>query len=184
MFQKLFWPFPVWINCPSDLKNFANSCPSASNCKSFSRSLEQFFLTIGQNNFGNKITFPTFLWPIWKCYLSYLNYQVLDLHHVLLVSQLPGQFLIFYAIIDFLKDFGILAILIPERGWKKFGKNCPTQEMRNKKKDWPKVPKVKDNSHQIIEIQKFCAYLTICFNICIKSGPSGPTGLTSRATAI
>ena len=25
--------------------------------KSFSRSLEQFFLTVGQNNFGNKITY-------------------------------------------------------------------------------------------------------------------------------
>ena len=24
-------------------------------CKSFSRSLEEFFLTVGQNNFGNKI---------------------------------------------------------------------------------------------------------------------------------
>ena len=24
-YQKLFWPFTVWINCPSDLKNFANS---------------------------------------------------------------------------------------------------------------------------------------------------------------
>ena len=29
--------------------------PSASNLKSFSRSLEQFFLTVGHNNFGNKI---------------------------------------------------------------------------------------------------------------------------------
>ena len=36
-------------------KNFANSRPSASNFKNFSRSLEQFFLTVGQNNFGNKI---------------------------------------------------------------------------------------------------------------------------------
>ena len=41
----------------SDLKNFANSRPSASNFKSFSQSLEQFFLTVGQNNFGNKIPF-------------------------------------------------------------------------------------------------------------------------------
>ena len=38
-------------------KKFANS---ASNFKSFSRSLEQFFLTVGQNNFGNKIPFLTF----------------------------------------------------------------------------------------------------------------------------
>ena len=50
--------FTVWINCFSDLKNFANSRPSASNFKSFSRSLEHFFLTVGQNNFGNKIPFP------------------------------------------------------------------------------------------------------------------------------
>jgi len=53
-YQELFWPFPVWINCSSDL-NFENSRPSASNFKSFSQSLEQFFLTVGQNNFGNKI---------------------------------------------------------------------------------------------------------------------------------
>ena len=34
---------------------FENSRLSASNFKSFSRSLEQFFLTVAQNNFGNKI---------------------------------------------------------------------------------------------------------------------------------
>ena len=54
-YQKLFWHFTVWTNCSSDLKIFANSRPSALNFKSFSRSLEQFFLTVGQNNFGNKI---------------------------------------------------------------------------------------------------------------------------------
>ena len=54
-FVKLSWPFR--INCSSDLKNFANSSPSASNFKSFSRSQEQFFLTVGQKNFGNKIPF-------------------------------------------------------------------------------------------------------------------------------
>ena len=27
-YQKLFWPFTVWINCSSDLKIFANSRPS------------------------------------------------------------------------------------------------------------------------------------------------------------
>ena len=41
----MFWPFTVWIKC---------SRPSASNFKSFSRSLEQFFLTVGQDNFRNK----------------------------------------------------------------------------------------------------------------------------------
>ena len=58
-YQELFWPFTVWINCSSDLKIFENSRPSASNFKSFSRSLEQFFLTIGKNNFENKIPIPT-----------------------------------------------------------------------------------------------------------------------------
>ena len=56
-YQKLFWPFTVWINCSSDLKKFANSQPSASNFKKISWSLEQFFLTVCQNNFGNKIPF-------------------------------------------------------------------------------------------------------------------------------
>ena len=41
----------------SNLKIFANSRPSASNFKSFSRSLEHFFPNVGQNNFGNKIPF-------------------------------------------------------------------------------------------------------------------------------
>ena len=39
-------------NCSS-----ANSQPSASSFKSFSWSLKQFFLTVGQNNFGKKIPF-------------------------------------------------------------------------------------------------------------------------------
>jgi hypothetical protein len=34
--------------------------PSAANFKSFSRSQEQIFLTVGQNNFGNKIPFLRF----------------------------------------------------------------------------------------------------------------------------
>jgi hypothetical protein len=34
---------------------FANSGPSALNFKSFSQSLEHFFLTVRQNNFGDKI---------------------------------------------------------------------------------------------------------------------------------
>ena len=58
-YQKLFWSFTVWINCSNDQKIFANSQPSALNFKSFSRSLEQFFLTVGHNNFGNKIPFFT-----------------------------------------------------------------------------------------------------------------------------
>ena len=69
-YQKLFWSFTVRINCSSDLKTFENSRPSASNFKSFSRSLEQFFLTVGQNNFGNKIPFLT------SCmFLNFVNSQ-------------------------------------------------------------------------------------------------------------
>ena len=55
-YQKLLWPFTVWINCSGDLKNFANSWPSTLNFNSFSRLLEHFFLTVGQKNFGNKIS--------------------------------------------------------------------------------------------------------------------------------
>ena len=54
-YQILFWHFTVWINHCSDFKHFANSQPSALNLKSFSSSLEHLFLTIGPNNFGNKI---------------------------------------------------------------------------------------------------------------------------------
>ena len=43
---------------------FANSRSSASNFKSFSWSLEQFFLTVGQNDFGNKIPFLRIFWLI------------------------------------------------------------------------------------------------------------------------
>ena len=66
-YQKLFWPFIVWINCSSDLKNFTNSQPSASNFKSFfSITRTFFFLTVGQNNFGNKIP----LFPFSLCFSS------------------------------------------------------------------------------------------------------------------
>ena len=58
-YQKLFWLLTVWINCSGDL-NFANSQPSTSNFKSFSWSLEQSFLIVRQNNFGNKIPFLSF----------------------------------------------------------------------------------------------------------------------------
>ena len=45
----------IWgntVNCSSNLKYLANPWPSAPN---FSPLLEHFFLTVGQNNFGNKI---------------------------------------------------------------------------------------------------------------------------------
>ena len=55
-YQKLFWPFTVWINCSSDLKNFADSWPSASNFKIFLH--HQIFFSysiVGQNDLANKI---------------------------------------------------------------------------------------------------------------------------------
>ena len=47
-------------HCTSDLKNIEKSWSSASNFKIFSQSLEQLFLTVGQNNYCNKIPFPSF----------------------------------------------------------------------------------------------------------------------------
>ena len=76
----MFWPFTAWIDCSSDLKNFANSQPSASKFKSFSRSLEQFFLTVGQKNFGNKIpltlNFDATLVKYWICLFFHHNFFV------------------------------------------------------------------------------------------------------------
>jgi hypothetical protein len=52
--QKDYWPFTFWINCSSDLKRFANSRPFSIEFQKFSWI---FFLTLGRNNFGNKIPF-------------------------------------------------------------------------------------------------------------------------------
>ena len=41
-YQKVVWPFTVWKNCSNDLEFLANSWPSDSNFKSFSRSMEHF----------------------------------------------------------------------------------------------------------------------------------------------
>ena len=62
----MFWPHIIGINYSSDLKNVANSRPSASNFESFSQSPQQFFPTVGQNNFSNKISITyVFLNTIW-----------------------------------------------------------------------------------------------------------------------
>ena len=68
----------VQTNCSSDLKNFENSQPSASNFKKISQSLEQFFLTVGQNNFGNKIPLLiSYFWLVkefvkfWNCFFVF-----------------------------------------------------------------------------------------------------------------
>ena len=43
------------MNFTSDLKHFEKFRPSASNLQKKSQSQEPFFLTVGQNNFQNKI---------------------------------------------------------------------------------------------------------------------------------
>ena len=68
LLSKIVLMFTIWINCSSDRKNFANY----RTCKSFSLWLEQFFLTVGQNNFGNKIPLPLNDW----CIL--FTHQILD----------------------------------------------------------------------------------------------------------
>ena len=68
-YQKLFWPFTVWTNCSSNLKFFSNSWPSSSNFNFISNN-RTFFLTVGQNNFGDKIPIPCLkLWPICNCFV-------------------------------------------------------------------------------------------------------------------
>ena len=67
-YQKLFWPFKVWLNCSSDLKFFKFLAFSLKFQKFFSIT-NFFFLTVGQNNFGNKI-------PISKLYLTKIFSQI------------------------------------------------------------------------------------------------------------
>ena len=50
LFQKLFWPLFVWVNRSRDLKTFADSRPSDF------WTIEQYFFTVGQNNFWNKMS--------------------------------------------------------------------------------------------------------------------------------
>ena len=69
LYQKLFWPFTVQINCSSDLKNFAISRPSDSNFESFSSFSKTFFCS--QNIFWNKI-------PELKVWLSCNTGHILD----------------------------------------------------------------------------------------------------------
>ena len=78
-YQKLFWPFIFWIFCSSDLKNFANSWPSTSHFKNFSLSLEQFFLIVDQNNFGNKIP----LFHIATFFITFFRVQLAVQHNQL-----------------------------------------------------------------------------------------------------
>ena len=111
-YQKLFWPFTVIINCSSDLKIFANSWPLASNFKRFSRSLEQFFLTVGQNNFGNKI--PIIRKISWgmSLFIISLVFRVSDLIRDWRWSQIERKF---WDFLTFLKSLDI-RVLVPVNG--------------------------------------------------------------------
>ena len=75
-YQKLFWPFTVWINCSSDLKNFENSQSSAWNFKSFSplkyfsstNDCPHFFFCQFYCNERWKVLYflqGTFVWKFW-----------------------------------------------------------------------------------------------------------------------
>ena len=56
---------------------FANSWPSALNFKSFPRSEEQFFFTLAQNSFENKMVFFIF----YNCFLQFLFFFIYFLGH-------------------------------------------------------------------------------------------------------
>ena len=78
----MFRPFTVQKNCSTDLKNFANSGPSASNLKVFLNHKNKFFLTLGQNNFNTKynmiMQLHIFLAPLWllPTRIAYLNWKL------------------------------------------------------------------------------------------------------------
>ena len=56
-----------------------NSRLSASNFNRFSESIKQFLLTVGQNNFGNKIPFLTIALPIHDFFFLFLIYKTIYL---------------------------------------------------------------------------------------------------------
>ena len=112
-FRKLFWPFTIQINCCSELTNFANSWPSALNFKTFSQSLEQIFLIVGQNNFGNKIPFLCALLSA-----SLLEFLILN-----------SEFLLF------IKTIWLVNIFVKVRNWE-FVKPCGKQFIVNKNLMW------------------------------------------------
>ena len=56
-YQKLFWPFTAWINCSSDLKILQILGLQSRISKGFPDHENNFFLTVCQNNFANKMPF-------------------------------------------------------------------------------------------------------------------------------
>ena len=108
-FTKNCSDLSLWINCSSDLKNFANSQPSAS-LKSFSRSLELFFLKVSQNNLVTffsivkqfvKISIHSFglsCWIQWARYSPY-KYSRYKIRKTKILIWIKCQFLDFFGFI-------------------------------------------------------------------------------------
>ena len=81
LYQKLIWPFTVWIYCSSDLKSFS-----------------RFFLTVGQNNFGNKL--PLFLNNILAWQMIFESCRIdfeLTMSHPLCITSITN--LLFFGIL-------------------------------------------------------------------------------------
>ena len=76
--QKLFWPFTVRTNCTSDQILRCQSSPS--NFNFFFSNTRTIFLTVGQNNFGNKMPFFFLISSCW--YIRVI---------VILNMELPSQ---------------------------------------------------------------------------------------------
>ena len=73
-YQKLIWPFTVWINCSSDREKLLKFVAEG---REFANLLRSFFLTVGQTNFGNKILLFNFKfclslpWVFYPCLCIY-----------------------------------------------------------------------------------------------------------------
>ena len=93
------WPFTFQINWSSDFKKFANSQPSDMSLKSLSRSLKQFSLTVGLNNFRNKIPVVKILF---KCNLiKGFGHNVLKLRYYEKATKFEKKFYRFWQNIFF-----------------------------------------------------------------------------------
>ena len=64
---------------------------SALNFKNFSESLKKNFLTVGQNNFGNKIPFLSVRKRIMKCDSVKGTYNLVDTHLLKAVNRQIGK---------------------------------------------------------------------------------------------
>ena len=118
----MFWPFTVWINCSSDLKNFANSWLSASNFKSFSRPLEQFFFTVGQNNFDNKIPLLKYMYNSrWFIYFLSVSSTPMEITWYCLLLRMAYSYSNTFANKCI---FSRLQIREPVLKWVRFGSQC------------------------------------------------------------